>query len=93
MSMPRSCNFFWNTFISKNGPLASLFGKLGAYYTERLGKAVIANPPRFFGFVWRFVKSFLDPVTANKFVFVSKENKAKMFRELMAEEDILERFQ
>ena len=34
-----------------------------AYYPERLGLAVVCNPPFLFWALWRSVSPFLDPVT------------------------------
>ncbi|KAL1215518.1 Phosphatidylinositol/phosphatidylcholine transfer protein SFH11 [Cardamine amara subsp. amara] len=46
------------------------------HYPERLGMAFLYNPPRLFQAVYRAVKYFLDPKTAQKVKFVYPKDKA-----------------
>lgn len=39
-------------------------------YPERLGKAILYNPPRLFYYFWRMISPFIDPNTAQKVAFV-----------------------
>ncbi|VDN98631.1 unnamed protein product [Rodentolepis nana] len=45
------------------------------YYPERLGRAVIVNYKSVFKRIWSAIKSFLDPVTASKIVFLKTKKK------------------
>ncbi|XP_071737732.1 uncharacterized protein [Rutidosis leptorrhynchoides] len=40
------------------------------HYPERLGQAILYNPPKLFEPFWKVVKPFLEPKTANKVKFV-----------------------
>ncbi|KAI7833320.1 CRAL-TRIO domain-containing protein, partial [Kickxella alabastrina] len=44
---------------------------LGNHYPERLGRAVVFMPPKFFVAFYSLVSSFIDPVTKAKVAFVS----------------------
>ncbi|CAI9266505.1 unnamed protein product [Lactuca saligna] len=44
------------------------------HYPERLGLAILYNPPRFFEPFWRVVKPFLEPKTANKVKFLYSDD-------------------
>ncbi|KAJ1647626.1 hypothetical protein LPJ64_001005 [Coemansia asiatica] len=44
---------------------------LGNHYPERLGRAVIFNPPKFFVAFYSLVSPFIDPVTKAKVAFVN----------------------
>ncbi|XP_030948825.1 phosphatidylinositol transfer protein 3-like isoform X1 [Quercus lobata] len=43
-------------------------------YPERLGLAILYNPPKFFEPFWMVVKPFLEPKTANKVKFVYSDD-------------------
>jgi len=43
-------------------------------YPERLGVAILYNPPKFFEPFWTVVKPFLEPKTVNKVKFVYSDN-------------------
>ncbi|XP_044474571.1 phosphatidylinositol transfer protein 3-like [Mangifera indica] len=53
-------------------------------YPERLGLAILYNPPKFFEPFWTVVKPFLEPKTQNKvkFVYSDDANTKKMVEEL-----------
>ncbi|VDL28902.1 unnamed protein product [Hymenolepis diminuta] len=61
------------------------------YYPERLGRAVIVNYKSVFKRIWSAIKTFLDPVTASKIVFlktkkkVTSKSKTKMLGEGLRE--------
>ncbi|CAI5503478.1 unnamed protein product [Closterium sp. Naga37s-1] len=42
-----------------------------SHYPERLGAAVIYNPPAVFEAFWKVIRPFIDPVTFNKILFVN----------------------
>ena len=44
-----------------------------AHYPERLGLAVVCNPPTVFWMFWRALQPFLDPVTKAKVDFATSE--------------------
>ncbi|CAI5508081.1 unnamed protein product [Closterium sp. Naga37s-1] len=44
---------------------------LQSHYPERLGAAVIYNPPAVFEAFWKVIRPFIDPVTFNKILFVN----------------------
>ncbi|KAH7298323.1 hypothetical protein KP509_25G037400 [Ceratopteris richardii] len=44
------------------------------HYPERLGNAILYNPPRIFGAFWKIVKHFLDRKTYQKILFVYSNN-------------------
>ncbi|CAH8357140.1 unnamed protein product [Eruca vesicaria subsp. sativa] len=55
---------------------------LQEHYPERLGLAVLYNPPKIFEPFWKMVKPFLDPKTRNKVKFVySDDNVSKKILE------------
>ncbi|KAL3514089.1 hypothetical protein ACH5RR_026806 [Cinchona calisaya] len=64
---------------------------LQEHYPERLGIAVLYNPPKIFEPFWKMVKPFLEPKTANKVKFVYSEdcNTKKLLAELF-DIDLLE---
>lgn len=45
------------------------------FYPERLGKAIIVNYKSIFKRIWSAIKSFLDPVTASKIMFLKTKKK------------------
>ncbi|XP_010527376.1 PREDICTED: random slug protein 5 [Tarenaya hassleriana] len=47
---------------------------LQEHYPERLGLAILYNPPKFFEPFWKMVKPFLDPKTCNKVKFVYSDD-------------------
>ncbi|KAK3011061.1 hypothetical protein RJ639_010736 [Escallonia herrerae] len=57
---------------------------LQEHYPERLGVAILYNPPKFFEPFWKVVKPFLEPKTANKvkFVYSDDPNSKKIIEEL-----------
>ncbi|XP_021740157.1 random slug protein 5-like [Chenopodium quinoa] len=54
------------------------------HYPERLGVAVLYNPPKFFEQFYKLVKPFLEPKTRKKvkFVYADDENSKKIMEEL-----------
>ncbi|KAB2083027.1 hypothetical protein ES319_A05G237400v1 [Gossypium barbadense] len=54
------------------------------HYPERLGMAILYNPPKFFEPFWKVVKPFLEPKTQNKvkFVYSDDPNSKKIMEEL-----------
>nr|XP_043637206.1 phosphatidylinositol transfer protein 3-like [Erigeron canadensis]XP_043637207.1 phosphatidylinositol transfer protein 3-like [Erigeron canadensis] len=61
------------------------------HYPERLGLAILYNPPKFFEPFWKVVKPFLEPKTANKVKFVySDDPNTKSFMESLFYIDKLE---
>ncbi|CAL5386094.1 unnamed protein product [Camellia sinensis] len=54
------------------------------YYPERLGVAILYNPPKFFEPFWTLVKPFLEQKTANKvkFVYSGDPNSMKIVEDL-----------
>ncbi|MBA0566119.1 hypothetical protein Golob_010964 [Gossypium lobatum] len=54
------------------------------HYPERLGLAILYNPPKFFEPFWKVVKPFLEPKTQNKvkFVYSDDPNSKKIMEEL-----------
>ncbi|CAI9116344.1 OLC1v1017461C2 [Oldenlandia corymbosa var. corymbosa] len=57
---------------------------LQEHYPERLGIAVLYNPPKIFEPFWKVAKPFLEPKTANKvkFVYSDDSNTIKLLEEL-----------
>ncbi|GAB4845065.1 hypothetical protein Ancab_038471 [Ancistrocladus abbreviatus] len=57
---------------------------LQEHYPERLGVAILYNPPKFFEQFWTIVKPFLEPKTRKKVKFVYPEdaNSMKIMEEL-----------
>ncbi|PSS17410.1 Random slug protein [Actinidia chinensis var. chinensis] len=57
---------------------------LQEHYPERLGIAILYNPPTFFEPFWTLVKPFLEPKTANKvkFVYADDPNTMKIMEDL-----------
>ncbi|KAL7176025.1 hypothetical protein ACSBR2_029575 [Camellia fascicularis] len=57
---------------------------LQEHYPERLGVAILYNPPKFFEPFWTVVKPFLEPKTANKvkFVYSDDPNTMKIMEDL-----------
>ncbi|XP_057531161.1 uncharacterized protein LOC130809406 [Amaranthus tricolor] len=64
------------------------------HYPERLGIAVLYNPPRIFQAFWRAVKYFLDPKTFQKVKFVYPKNKesAELMRSYFDVENLPKEF-
>ncbi|KAL8225511.1 hypothetical protein R6Q57_018068 [Mikania cordata] len=61
------------------------------HYPERLGLAILYNPPKFFEPFWKVVKPFLEPKTTNKVKFVySDDPSTKSFMESLFYIDKLE---
>uniref|UniRef100_A0A5B7A4S0 Putative random slug protein 5-like n=1 Tax=Davidia involucrata TaxID=16924 RepID=A0A5B7A4S0_DAVIN len=61
------------------------------HYPERLGVAILFNPPKFFEPFWTVVKPFLEPKTVNKVKFVySDDPNTKNIMEDLFEMDQLE---
>ncbi|KAF2553576.1 hypothetical protein F2Q68_00035430 [Brassica cretica] len=55
---------------------------LQEHYPERLGLAILYNPPKIFEPFWKMVKPFLEPKTCNKVKFVySDDNVSKKILE------------
>lgn len=54
------------------------------YYPERLGIAILYNPPKFFEPFWTIAKPFLEPKTVNKvkFVYSSDPNTMNIMKDL-----------
>ncbi|KAF2291520.1 hypothetical protein GH714_025092 [Hevea brasiliensis] len=54
------------------------------HYPERLGLAVLYNPPKFFEPFWTMAKAFLEPKTYNKvkFVYSDEANTMKVMEDL-----------
>ncbi|KAI0499160.1 hypothetical protein KFK09_020062 [Dendrobium nobile] len=48
------------------------------HYPERLGLAILYNPPKFFEPFWMLVKPFLEPKTSRKVKFVYSDNQASL---------------
>ncbi|XP_057502411.1 uncharacterized protein LOC130786185 [Actinidia eriantha] len=57
---------------------------LQEHYPERLGIAILYNPPKFFEPFWTVVKPFLEPKTAKKvkFVYADDPNTMKIMEDL-----------
>ncbi|VDD81052.1 unnamed protein product [Mesocestoides corti] len=55
------------------------------YYPERLGAAIIVNHKSIFQSIWRAIKKFLDPVTANKMMFLKDKQVASGLRDYFDE--------
>ncbi|KAE9458931.1 hypothetical protein C3L33_09169, partial [Rhododendron williamsianum] len=51
---------------------------LQEHYPERLGVAILYNPPKFFEPFWTVVKPFLEPKTADKVKFVYSDDPKSM---------------
>ncbi|CAO2834402.1 unnamed protein product [Amaranthus hypochondriacus] len=60
------------------------------HYPERLGIAILYNPPRFFEQFYKVVKPFLEPKTRNKvkFVYADDMNSKKIMEELFDMEQL-----
>mmetsp|Transcript_13238 Transcript_13238/g.41861 ORF Transcript_13238/g.41861 Transcript_13238/m.41861 type:complete len:282 (+) Transcript_13238:193-1038(+) len=50
---------------------------LQCQYPERLGKAILYDPPMIFGVFWKMISPFIDPVTKSKIIFVYPKEEAK----------------
>ncbi|XP_052190905.1 uncharacterized protein LOC127800368 [Diospyros lotus] len=60
------------------------------HYPERLGLAVLYNPPKFFEPFWTVVKPFLEPKTVNKVKFVYSDDPTQKILEDLFDMDQLE---
>eukprot|EP00850_Spirogloea_muscicola_P002566 SM000010S04204 [mRNA] locus=s10:258012:260107:+ [translate_table: standard] len=62
------------------------------HYPERLGLAILYNPPRIFETFWSLIKPFIDPVTFKKvrFVYSKIPDSAKLMSELFDLEELEE---
>lgn len=60
-----------------------------AHYPERLGLAVVCNPPTVFWMFWRALQPFLDPVTKAKVVFATNEAEVRAAVEPHMGSDVL----
>nr|VZI08826.1 unnamed protein product [Spirometra erinaceieuropaei] len=58
----------------------------GNYYPERLGQAIIVNHKKVFNSIWKAIRKFLDPVTADKMVFLDKKDISTGLRERFDED-------
>ncbi|KAJ1678516.1 hypothetical protein EV182_003893 [Spiromyces aspiralis] len=56
-----------NVAISTAREFLNIFG---SHYPERLGKAIVFDPPSMFVWFFRLVSAFIDPVTKSKVAFV-----------------------
>ncbi|XP_021896078.1 random slug protein 5 [Carica papaya] len=67
---------------------------LQEHYPERLGLAILYNPPKFFEPFWMLVKPFLEPKTCNKvkFVYSDDPNSKKIVEDLFDTEQLEEAF-
>ncbi|XP_039033216.1 phosphatidylinositol transfer protein 3-like isoform X1 [Hibiscus syriacus] len=63
---------------------------LQEHYPERLGVAILYNPPKFFEPFWTLVKPFLEPKTQNKVKFVYSDdlNTKKIMEDLFDTEKL-----
>jgi hypothetical protein len=64
-----------NGSIETVSGVKDMFIKLGDYYSETLGQALIVNPPFTISILWNFLKVFLAKSTVEKFVFISGTQK------------------
>lgn len=72
-----------------------MFAKLGDYYTERLGSAIVTNYSWSLGVIWSFVSSFiLHPETVAKYKFFkgSTTELANQFAEVIDLDEVIEEF-
>eukprot|EP00850_Spirogloea_muscicola_P018074 SM000162S02352 [mRNA] locus=s162:69289:71893:- [translate_table: standard] len=62
------------------------------HYPERLGLAILYNPPRIFETFWSLIKPFIDPVTFKKvrFVYSKAPESAKLMSEVFDLEELEE---
>jgi hypothetical protein len=79
--------------LSNNPPIKSArdtINILQNHYPERLGIAILYNPPRIFEAFWKVVKYFLDAKTFQKVKFVYPKNKdsVELMRSLFDEENL-----
>ncbi|RZC64597.1 hypothetical protein C5167_008283 [Papaver somniferum] len=60
------------------------------HYPERLGVAILYNPPKFFEPFWMIVKPFLEPKTQKKvkFVYSDDPNRKKIMEDLFDMDDL-----
>ncbi|WCJ44509.1 Sec14p-like phosphatidylinositol transfer family protein [Euphorbia peplus] len=60
------------------------------HYPERLGMAILFNPPKFFEPFWMMAKAFLEPKTFNKvkFVYSDDPNSMKIMEDLFDMEQL-----
>ncbi|KAM7253024.1 hypothetical protein ACFE04_025642 [Oxalis oulophora] len=60
------------------------------HYPERLGLAILYNPPKFFEPFWTMVKPFLEQKTRNKvtFVYEDNQNSKKLMEEVFNMNDL-----
>ncbi|VDL94584.1 unnamed protein product [Schistocephalus solidus] len=56
------------------------------YYPERLGQAIIINHAKVFHSIWKGIRKFLDPVTANKMVLLKKDQISEGLKERFDED-------
>ena len=54
----------------------------GAHYPETLHRQFIINAPFIFSALWRFVRGWIDPVTASKVVILGKDYASALLEEI-----------
>ncbi|XP_020579537.1 random slug protein 5-like [Phalaenopsis equestris] len=64
------------------------------HYPERLGLAILYNPPKFFEPFWQVVKPFLEPKTSRKvkFVYSDNQNSMKLMEDLFNMDELEQAF-
>ncbi|KAJ0040227.1 hypothetical protein Pint_28278 [Pistacia integerrima] len=64
------------------------------HYPERLAISILYNPPKFFESIWKVIKYFLDPKTAEKvkFVYTDDKNSVEFMKSLFDVENLPSEF-
>ncbi|KAG2387492.1 hypothetical protein C9374_001086 [Naegleria lovaniensis] len=74
------CNF--EGYTMKNAPSLSVCKQtvsiLSSHFPERLGVALIVNPPKVFSWFWKLISPFIPPVTKEKIKFCNSSKKEDM---------------
>ena len=68
----------------KNAPSLSVCKQtveiLSSHFPERLGVALIMNPPRVFSWFWKLISPFIPAATKEKIKFCNTSNKEEMMK-------------
>ncbi|EFC44918.1 predicted protein, partial [Naegleria gruberi] len=74
----------YSGYSMKNAPSLSVCKQtveiLSSHFPERLGVALIMNPPRVFSWFWKLISPFIPAATKEKIKFCNTSNKEEMMK-------------